>query len=719
MTSFCQRFCTVAWFLGAIAAPAATACAQEDGGAAKVDLYGDPLPEGAVARFGTVRFLPRDDGWAIAISPDGTRIATGSFPGCLASRVEVFDAQSGKRTATLVDNTNNIISLAWSPDGKKLVVGHDYRCEVWAVDGKQLIGALDRPTDKNRGGLWSLRWSRDGRWIAAYEPHYGISLSHVWLWDAATRKVAHSEKYDAELHGLDFSPDSKRLAVCGQRLLEVRRVETFAVEVVAEDVEDKLCSVAFSPDGKTLAGGVVANDDSDDDSPTGAAGARREKNCVRFWDRQNLEELGDTPRFDGGDVDVKYVASGAAVAAGNWHDDVRIFDATRHTLINRDTCRGGMGRELSATPDGKRLVTARRRVLVWDTASGERLTPSGTHNSIVLSLGLVGKERLISGGRDACSIWERSTGRHLHKLKQESPAIPNAFLAASHDGKRVATGDWTNLAYLWHPDSGEADKWIRFHASMPDDVWDTGVVCGLAFSTDDKLLATGGQDGVVHVLDIAAGKTVARIDVAPTHREREMLEQLQRLAGRENVGSRGTHRVQRVKFSPDGRWLGFGTMFGDIELINTATWKRQVIIPDSACLFSAPFDFDPRGRGIVVPGIAEKPPTERKGIDDETATLRLWDVAGKRAIWTSKPTKGFACIGCSPNGKLVATSGFSDDNAIRLWSADNGQEVGVLKGHTDCPRALAFSPDGAILYSASQDTTILAWDLTPFQRKVK
>ena len=103
---------TLAYFVAVLACVAVAANAQEDRAKPGTDLYGDPLPEGAIARFGTLRFRPRDTSYATAASPDGKRIAVGSWPGYAKSRVEIFDAETGKLTTTLVDDTSNIISLA-------------------------------------------------------------------------------------------------------------------------------------------------------------------------------------------------------------------------------------------------------------------------------------------------------------------------------------------------------------------------------------------------------------------------------------------------------------------------------------------------------------------------------------------------------------------------------------------------------------------------------
>ena len=58
----------------------------------KLDLLGDPLPEGAIARCGTVRFLPRNVAWAVSLSPDGKTVAVGNMPGSWpAECVELWD----------------------------------------------------------------------------------------------------------------------------------------------------------------------------------------------------------------------------------------------------------------------------------------------------------------------------------------------------------------------------------------------------------------------------------------------------------------------------------------------------------------------------------------------------------------------------------------------------------------------------------------------------
>ena len=76
----------------------------------------------------------------------------------------------------------------------------------------------------------------------------------------------------------------------------------------------------------------------------------------------------------------------------------------------------------------------------------------------------------------------------------------------------------------------------------------------------------------------------------------------------------------------------------------------------------------------------------------------------------SKHTRSVNSIAFSPNGKMLASA--SDDNTIILWDLSTGKPIGQpLIGHTNGVNSIDFSPDGKTLASGSDDKTIIIWDV--------
>ena len=167
-----------------------------------------------------------------------------------------------------------------------------------------------------------------------------------------------------------------------------------------------------------------------------------------------------------------------------------------------------------------------------------------------------------------------------------------------------------------------------------------------------------------------------------------------------------THAVKSVAFSPDGQILASGSWDKTIKLWNVNT-GREICTID--------------GHQLKVNSVAFSPQGQLLASASYDRTIRLWQIpalGSSQREFENRPCysllgtlSGHAwavlTVAFSPDGQILATG--SDDNTIKLWEVNTGQLICTLVGHSWSVVAVAFTADGETLLSASCDKTVKLW----------
>jgi len=666
----------------------------------RLDLFGDPLPDGALARLGTIRFRNGSEVTAVTLSADGKTLVSANR----TKVIRLWDLASG-RPMGRIECPQIVYTVAIAPDGK-LLAASGWGGPVYLLDraNGRVVRKLTNPHNKFNG----VAFSRDGRFLAG-----GSNVADsVALWEVSSGKLVRElarVKQDSVsswqgTQTLAFAPDGQTLATIFGNEIRLWDFQAGRLRHVLSKTTHTIEALAFAPRGNLLA----------------AAGADR---AVLVWDWQK-GELVASLQADGhsnsGFSALAFAPSGKTLAVAtpyldNDHSVVRLWDLLDKQVVREISWKAepllnpvhNTGFRCLAFGAEHLLIGGdiRGMVRVWDLAAANVPASNGKGGWNVPSRcqdeghdepvrGIVaspdGKVAASAGDDATVRIWDPRTGKELKRLFTSRDARGLAF---SPDGTLLGAVDQNDWLFLW-----ETRGWQRVRLEK-----DLYARC-LAFSPDAKTLAIGGMG---YRAGKWAGGTVLLV-------ERQTFREIRRF---ENI----SEQVLSLTFSADGRVLAAGAsgerhngpmapggMKFDPNVVHA--WDvasgREIVQLGGSKLWVNGLALSQDSRSLVAVGHEEFLTSATPG------ALRLWEVATgqERARFEGHDNGGgpIRAAAFAPDGNLLASAGWFDPR-IRLWDLNTGKQVHSFPGHAGPVTGLAFSADGKTLLSASEDSTGLVW----------
>ncbi len=231
------------------------------------DAYGDPLPKGAVARLGTLRFRHSDYApRCIALSPTGECIASGAAGTDRSLRL--WDAKDGK----MIWRVDLIpVAVAFFPDGKHLVCAAEGEgsCIIEVASGRRIALGLV-------GGATSVAVSADGSRFAI------CSLSTIHIWRLTESPLCEPSKIDTSFgEAIAFSKDGSRIAAADRGRFTVWDVSTREKKAEWKTVAEPVRLIAFHNDDREIVSVIDGNRNSTVDVWDAKTGQHR--SCRYSW----------------------------------------------------------------------------------------------------------------------------------------------------------------------------------------------------------------------------------------------------------------------------------------------------------------------------------------------------------------------------------------------------------------------------------------------------
>lgn len=630
--------------------------------AKRLDQFGNPLPDGAMARIGTLRFRHGAPVTQITFSPDGKTIYSASSGEKVAHAWSLQDGNERQR----FDSDKPVYTVAVSSDGKVVATGEGgNEVGLWDADTGKLIKKLivdgDNGATRRREisfAVHGLAFGEGDKVLLAAHADSGI----VAIWDVASKKLLNRISPEGGIAAFSTSKDGRRFSV-GNNRGQVRVWEAASGKEVATLGEfhndETPMTVAMSADGKVSVATVLA-----------------ESSPIFFWDvatGQLLRKIvaGRPVTTFALSPDGRFLA--AALPAPN--SRIEIFNAGSGASLRHIDIVASNVYTMAISPDSKMLAisTVGNSIRIFDLSTGGEVGGSSGHPGPITTISVSSDGSTVA----TCStqdklirICEAATGREIRQLAGHEVGVDEVTF--SPDGKLLASGAWDHAAIIWDWQAGKIKHKLADHPAVGP---------YLRFSDDSKVLATGSRATSVAIWDCEFGKLIREIP-APSGGLASLL----------TFNDGRLLALEQTEVDDDG-----ASAFSIWDVTSNRVLRRF------------------GGHRGQISGVILSPDGRNVASRALDKSIRVWEMAsglerrrfeekGEDNNWVGTQFLAFA-----PSGRMLVTCA-SRDHFARRFDLAGGQEMTSLTGHRGWVGAVEFSANGKTLATGSQDSTCLTWN---------
>jgi len=649
---------------------------------------------------------------AVAVTPDGKRLISGSSDTAL----RVWDLEKREELFTLTGHSSRINAVAVTPDGERLISGSsDKTLKVWNLKkGEELFTLTGHSSRVN-----AVAVTLDGERLVSGSSDKTLKVWNLKKGEELFTLTGHSSRVNA----VAVTPDGERLISGSQdSILKAWSLKTGEALFTLDSHSSRVNAVAVTSDGKWLISG------SSDKT-------------LKVWNLKKGEELftltGHSSRVNA----VAVTPDGERLVSGSSDRTLKVWNLKTGEALFTLNGHSSKVNAVAVTSDGKWLISGSldKTLKVWNLEAEEDLFPLTGHENSVNTVaitpdgkGLIStaimhrfplrsfilplQRKLIevegdeifktllkknfslprmlmsysSSSEASLKFWNLETREETFPLTLTKHSYSVEAVAVTPDGKRLISVSSDDTLKVWSLETGEELLHIKLKTKRFNQVW------RFIYSIYKTvlLLRNGIRDSVYRCVVFLAFASVLNMILI-------VVDIIFKAIG-------ASPRKKAVAVTPDGKQVISASNSGTLKVWNLETGEEL---------------FPLMAHSDSVNAVTVTPDGKQMISSSQDNTLKVWNLEAENGVFTvignlitgrqlftlTGHSDSVNALALTPDGKQVISA--SDDNTLKVWDLSSREVIATFTGHSNSVNAVAVTPDSKQVISASDDNTLKVWNL--------